>query len=74
MSKTAMPTCFRFLSVAVLAVPVLAEEPAVGVVDKSQFHLFNPTPKALMRELSTDRPDQTESPYTVDAMCSWSGT
>jgi hypothetical protein len=67
MSKTAMPTCFRFLSVAVLAVPVLAEEPAVGVVDKSQFHLFNPTPKALMRELSTDRPDQTESPYTVDA-------
>lgn len=36
-------------------------------VDKSQFHLFNPTPAALMREMSTDRPDKTESAYTVDA-------
>jgi Putative MetA-pathway of phenol degradation len=36
-------------------------------VDKSQFHLFNPTPVALLRELSTDRPDKTESPFTVDA-------
>jgi len=35
--------------------------------DKSGYHLFNPTPRALMRELSTDRPDQTESAYTVDA-------
>jgi len=36
-------------------------------VDKSQFNLFNPTPEALMREMSTDRPDTTESAYTVDA-------
>jgi hypothetical protein len=35
--------------------------------DKTKYHLFNPTPSAQMRELSTDRPDQTESPYTVDA-------
>jgi hypothetical protein len=35
--------------------------------DKSQYHLFRPTPSALMREMSTDRPDKTESPYTVDA-------
>jgi hypothetical protein len=35
--------------------------------DKSQYHLFNPTPREQMREMSTDRPDQTESPYTVDA-------
>jgi len=35
--------------------------------DKSGYHLFNPTPRAFMREMSTDRPDQTESPYTVDA-------
>ena len=35
--------------------------------DKSRYHLFHPTPRELMRELSTDRPDQTESPYTVDA-------
>jgi hypothetical protein len=35
--------------------------------DKSQYHLFNPTPRASMREMVTDRPDKTESPYTVDA-------
>ena len=35
--------------------------------DKCQYHLFNPTPRELMREMSTDRPDKTESPYTVDA-------
>jgi outer membrane putative beta-barrel porin/alpha-amylase len=36
-------------------------------VDKSQFNLFHPTPDALMREMATDRPDKTESAYTVDA-------
>lgn len=41
-----------------------AETPAAN---KSQYHLFNPTPRELMREMSTDRPDLTESPYTVDA-------
>jgi len=47
------------------AVPVSAwEEPAV---DKSQFHLFHPTPDTLLREMATDRPDKTESAYTVDA-------
>ena len=35
--------------------------------DKSNFNLFNPTPRELMREMSTDRPDKTESAYTVDA-------
>lgn len=35
--------------------------------DKSQYTLFNPTPDRLLRELSTDRPDATESPFTVDA-------
>lgn len=35
--------------------------------DKSGYTLFNPAPAELMRELSTDRPDKTESPYTVDA-------
>ena len=45
-----------------------ASDPKQAVpVDKSQYHLFNPTPASLMREMSTDRPDRTESPYTVDA-------
>jgi hypothetical protein len=35
--------------------------------DKSQYNLLEPTPRALMRDLSTDRPDVTESAYTVDA-------
>ncbi len=35
--------------------------------DKRRFHLFNPTPRSLMREMATDRPDVTESPITVDA-------
>ena len=35
--------------------------------DKSDYTLFMPTPKNMMRDMSTDRPDQTESPYTVDA-------
>jgi hypothetical protein len=34
---------------------------------KQQYTLFNPTPRDLMRPLSADRPDVTESPYTVDA-------
>jgi hypothetical protein len=40
---------------------------AASAPDKSGYTLFNPTPADQMRELSTDRPDQTESPYTVDA-------
>jgi len=41
---------------------------ASGVnLDKSQYNFFNPTPEELMRDMSADRPDKTESPYTVDA-------
>src|SRR5687768_34174 len=40
---------------------------ALQAADKSPYHLFNPTPRDLMREMSTDRPDKTESPHTVDA-------
>jgi hypothetical protein len=35
--------------------------------DKSRYTLFRPTPRNLMREMSTDRPDKIESPRTVDA-------
>ncbi len=48
----------------VAAAPVKAQ---AGDDDKNQYHFFNPTPKELMRPMSTDRPDKTESPYTVDA-------
>jgi len=36
-------------------------------IDKSRYTLWNPTPSEAMREMSTDRPDMTETPYTVDA-------
>ena len=35
--------------------------------EKSRYTLFNPTPANLLREMSTDRPDTTESAYSVDA-------
>ncbi len=37
------------------------------VPNKRGYHLFNPTPVSQMREFVTDRPDKTESAYTVDA-------
>jgi len=44
--------------------PIDAEQP---LPDKSGYNLFNPTPGNMMRELTPDRPDKTESPFTVDA-------
>jgi hypothetical protein len=62
-------SCAALLTAAVSAAP--ATTPAAAATgpaaDKSAFNLFNPTPRELMREFNTDRPDTTESPYTVDA-------
>lgn len=54
---------------ALFAAALSAAEPAPESppADKSGYHLFNPVSPELMRDLSTDRPDTTESPYTVDA-------
>ncbi|RBP43727.1 outer membrane putative beta-barrel porin/alpha-amylase [Roseimicrobium gellanilyticum] len=48
--------------------PVVCQalEPA-SPPDKSSYTLLNPTPREFMREMSTDRPDTTESAYSVDA-------
>src|SRR6266699_3088151 len=35
--------------------------------DKRGYNLFHPTPRDMMRELSADRPDKTDCPFTVDA-------
>jgi len=46
-----------------------AAAPAGGLSADQQsktYTLFNPTPEDSMRELMTDRPDNTESPFTVD--------
>jgi hypothetical protein len=34
---------------------------------QTTYHLFNPVPRAELREFALDRPDVTESPQTVDA-------
>ena len=60
---------------AALVVTAKAQESVDGTTtniagpspDKSRYTLFNPTPVALMRELSADRPDKTDCPFTVDA-------
>ena len=44
-----------------------ASQDANKTSKKDQYTFFSPTPPALMRELTTDRPDNTESPFTVDA-------
>jgi hypothetical protein len=52
-----------------LALALLSSDTKAGEVLPSKwgYNLFHPVPEALMREMSTDRPDQTESPFTVDA-------
>ncbi len=74
MPKPMMPSWVGLLFTLILSWPACAGEPVPGALppaqpplDKSQYHLFNPTPPALLRELSTDRPDKTESPTTLDA-------
>lgn len=60
---------------AVLRLVVLLATPSAApaasgeavIPQKSGYTFLNPTPPEFLRELSTDRPDQTESPYTVDA-------
>ena len=47
--------------------PLVTEPEPASRADKAGFTLLNPTPRSLMRNLSTDRPDVTESAYTVDA-------
>ena len=54
---------FWFAGTAIFA----AEDEGKPLPDKGGYNLFNPTPSDMMRELTPDRPDKTESPYTVDA-------
>jgi hypothetical protein len=61
-----MRNSFILLAAAAVALPAAGADTSVAE-QKKQYHLFNPTPRELMREMSTDRPDKTESPYTVDA-------
>ena len=54
---------------ALLSIAAGVEPSSVGKpkVDKSVFNFFNPTPTEFLRDMDTDGPGSTESPYTVDA-------
>ena len=45
----------------------MANAGAANSQEKDRYTLFNPTPDKLLRDMTTDRPDITESPFTVDA-------
>ncbi len=60
--------CKEVLVSLVFLLPAFTAQAAQQAAsNKAAYHLLNPAPVALMREMSTDRPDKTESPYTVDA-------
>jgi hypothetical protein len=60
---TARSLIWSAAAVCAVTLPVTGDEST----DKSGYSLFKPTPPNLLREMSTDRPDKTESAYTVDA-------
>lgn len=64
MKQFALSALAGWLAVVCLAT---AGDETNPLPDKCGYYLLNPTPAKLMRELSPDRPDKTESPYTVDA-------
>ena len=60
----------RISTSAMMALAFMGAEGAAHTAtaeDKSQYTLFNPTPKEKMRSFNTDRPTKSNVPYTVDA-------
>src|ERR1017187_9404892 len=58
-------TAAVWLFFGLIAFGIRAQE--TSTPDKDGYNLFNPTPDEYMREMSPDRPDKTDSPFTVDA-------
>lgn len=68
LSALAVPSIYAFADGSGVSESSLASTPEQAVSkDKSHYSIFDPVPGDLMRELTPDRPDKTESPYTVDA-------
>ncbi len=68
LSALALPCIYAFADGSGVSESSLesALEQAVSK-NKGHYTIFNPVPGDLLRELTPDRPDKTESPYTVDA-------
>jgi hypothetical protein len=45
----------------------LAQETRETKPEKSQYNLFNPTPREVMRAFNAGRPSKTDTPFTIDA-------
>lgn len=58
---------WRIWVAAICALLTAGGVTASAADDKTIYSLANPTPDRLMREMTTDRPDITEVPFTVDA-------
>ena len=58
---------FSALIASSLAAEDEEEEGKAKCPEKSQYTLFNPTPANCLREFDPDRPDVTDSAFTVDA-------
>lgn len=65
MRSTPFSRRLPFLKISLII--LFFSSPCFASPSKEFYTVFNPTPKDLLRELSPDRPDITESPYTVDA-------
>jgi hypothetical protein len=63
----ALLSAFAGIAASFGGTEIIASGSPGPAADKSRYHLFNPTPRELMREMRTDRPDTTESAYSVDA-------
>jgi Putative MetA-pathway of phenol degradation len=55
------------LAAGLLGAPLSGKCQPAPLPDKCRYNLFNPAPEDRVRPLSPDRPDETESAYTVDA-------
>ena len=68
LSALALPCIYAFADGSGVSESSLesALEQAVSK-NKGHYTIFNPVPGDLLRELTPDRPDKTESPCTVDA-------
>ena len=56
----------RLRPAAAGAAALMASMSPAWATDRSQYSLINPTPDSQLREMTTDRPDITEVPFTID--------
>ncbi|WP_233021925.1 transporter [Rhodopseudomonas boonkerdii] len=66
-SETTLAGSRSIWGAAICALLTAGGMTASAADDKTIYSLANPTPDRLMREMTTDRPDITEVPFTVDA-------